>query len=135
MSIVSNTEELQKLLRVAQSLPTATSVQRKSGSFTTDANGFASVDCGWQPDIVYLQGQTYTSGGGSVYDYSASMNFAEENRVNISETTMWCDDGILDILWQRDSAGFSTHIGFWNYEWVVTAYADKTLNYVAVKYT
>ena len=36
-------------------IPTGAAVQRKSGTFTTNTGGDSTVECGFQPDLVYLQ--------------------------------------------------------------------------------
>ena len=138
MSLSGNTDKINALIAAIDALPSAggsgTTVQRKSGTFTTNSSGDATVNCGWQPDIVYVRGETETSDGQTLL-YSTCMNFVEETRTGTKETIMWAGAGVIDILWTRSSTGFSVGCGLWDWSWEVTAHANKTFDYVAVKYT
>ena len=47
-------------------------VQRKTGFFTTDSNGAATVDCGFKPDAVFLAAKTTYGGNPGVIDTGLS---------------------------------------------------------------
>ena len=110
------------------------SVQRKSGTFTTNSSGSATVTCGWQPDIVYIRGGTDSDDNGT-YNYSMAMHFAEETRTNSLDTIMFSPDGVVDIVWTRSSTGFTAKCGKYDWSWNAAAAANETFTYVAVKYT
>lgn len=109
-------------------------VRKASGTFTTNTSGVATVDCGFQPDFVYVQGRTDVDDNGT-FDCSMSMAFNEDARTNQKNTLIWAEDGLLDAIWTRSSTGFSVTLGIydWNYEY--TLENTKTYSYVAVKYT
>lgn len=107
-------------------------VQRKAGTFTTNSNSQATVDCGWQPDVVYIQGFQVTDG--ATYSYSATWLAAEENRSN-PVTMMWCDGGFYEMFWEKYGAGFTVRITLLDFSFEDSLVTNKTFNYVAIKYT
>lgn len=104
-------------------------IQRYEGTFTTDDNGNAEVDCGFQPDVVYLLGE---NGAGL---YSQAIVFAEELRDGIPVTVMWASDGLIETHWTQTQTGFTTHIEYQDWSFNATYYSEKTISYVAIKYT
>lgn len=116
------------------SIAVGVNVQRKSGSFTTNNSGNATVNCGFQPDMVYIQGETGTEDD-NTFNYSMCMAFAEETRNNIKDTIMWFSDGIIDFTWTRTSSGFTVSCGKYSWEMVSSVLSRKSFTYVAIKYT
>lgn len=130
----NGTHNVKEAESVNVNVPIGVVVQRKSGTFTTDSSGKATVNCGFQPDIVYIQGETSTESG-ETYGYSMAMNFAEETRNGKKDTIMWNSTGITDMIWTLSQTGFSVEVGI--YDWALDAVAAnrKTYSYVATKYT
>ena len=130
---------IQELKGIASELPdgndtTSTVIQRKVGTFTTDSNGAATVDCGFQPDVVYIQGdREYVEAAGGYLSYSAAALFAEESRDNPT-TYMASDGGLVIMVWEKTSTGFTIAAVNMDYSWNEST-TRTTYNYVAVKYT
>lgn len=103
------------------------------GTFTTDSNGVATVNCGFQPDVVYVKGVQDTDGDGTVSN-SAAIVFSEENRKG-PLTVMWAVSGLHEFLWTKTSTGFSVDIMAMDYDFNETLLKNATFNYVAIKYT
>lgn len=122
------------LASAINTIPTGVTVQRKSASFTTDNSGKATINCGFQPDVVYIQGETDTEDG-VTYCYSMCMVFSEDARSGQKDTIMWATDGIVDMSWTRSSSGFSVSGGKYSWDMVASALSRKTFSYVAIKYT
>ena len=103
------------------------------GTFTTDSSGTATVNCGWQPDVVYIQGN---QGGDSSFTVSNSVAivFAEENREN-PLTVMWTDGGLLEEVWEKSSTGFTVYMRALDYSLKEYLVPNKTFSFVAIKYT
>lgn len=116
------------------SIAVGVNVQRKSGSFTTNNSGDATVNCGFQPDMVYIKGETVTEDGVTNV-YSMCMVFSEESRSGSKDTIMWASDGIVDFVWTRTPTGFTVGCGKFSWEFVVSVLSRKSFNYVAIKYT
>lgn len=106
------------------------------GTFTTDRNGAATVNCGFQPDVVYIQGErVYVSDAGQYLNYSAAIVFAEENRDG-GPTTYIADSGGVDLMiWSKTSTGFAVEGVHMDYSWNASAAASKKYSYAAIKYT
>lgn len=113
-----------------------TTVQRKSGSFTTDSNGAATVNCGFRPDVLLITG-LYDSN--YKCEYHAACVFPEQKNssydLTMAATTTNFPDGI-EFYPERTTNGFTIEVwgnnvllGDW-YEM-----ADMTFSYVAIKYT
>ena len=111
-------------------------VQRVSGTFTTNASGEDAVVCGFQPDLVYLQFGADENG----FIFSASVAFAEESRSGTINVCSWGDalgDNIafVDINMLQSEQGFSVNINFVTFDWTYIDAANSQFSYTAVKYT
>lgn len=102
------------------------------GTFTTDRNGTATVNCGFQPDVVYFSGDTVYSDGMQI-DYSAAIVFTEETRTNPAAYLSY-ESATHAVLASKTSTGFSVNAIQFSYDWSVTV-KSTTYNYVAIKYT
>lgn len=110
-------------------------VRKASGTFTTNTSGVATVNCGFQPDMVYVQGDTEDEQTGELYDYSMAMAFNEDTRSNVKNTTMQASDGMITGDWTRNSTGFSVTVLAFDWDYSATPASQKSFSYVAVKYT
>ena len=115
-----------------------TTVQRKAGSFTTDNNGAATVNCGFQPDVLLITG-LYDRYGSDNYEYHAACVFPEVKQssylLSMAAVTSTFADGI-EFYPERTSSGFSIEV--WENNVVLGDWyevADVTFSYVAIKYT
>lgn len=102
------------------------------GSFTTNSSGKATVNCGFQPDVVYFRGDTVHSDGMQI-DYSTAIVFAVETRTNPAAYLSYegCTHALIA---SKTSTGFSVDAVQFGYDWSVTV-KSTTYNYVAIKYT
>ena len=111
-------------------------IQRASGTFTTDSKGKATVNCGFQPDLVYFQFGADKDG----FIFSAAIAFAEESRSGTNNICSWGDalgDNIafIDInVWQSEQ-GFYVSINWVTVDWSYKAAVNAQISYTAVKYT
>ena len=143
--IQNNSEALQRILQTVNSLPDAgtgsgsggVTVQRDSGNtFTVDSSGSATVNCGFQPDMVAIDLGEANSAKAVVvapfYEISAD-NVSEAGSY---ETTVWTDDNILILTTlSQTSTGFSVYMRAYDFSQDKDSLPTKTYNYVAVKYT
>lgn len=113
--------------------PAGVTVQRKAGTFKTNSSGVATVNCGWQPDVVYVKGIQDTGDDGTVSN-SAAWFAAEENRTN-PLTVMWTTGGLHEMLWSKSSTGFTVEMMKMDYDFQDSLLTNTTFNYVAIKYT
>lgn len=116
---------------------TGVAVLRKSGTVQTDSSGYATVSCGFKPDLVFIHHNERDPDDGRLYN--AAVSFAEETRSgtngNSPYLAMWTRDGIYSLGLQQLDNGF--YIGAWKYdESFDHSNAGRTsFTYVAVKYT
>ena len=104
------------------------------GSFTTNTSGSATVNCGFQPDVVYIRGaQEYDTEDEAMNSYNCAIVFAEEDREN-PVTPMGAVGGTYDMLWSKSSTGFTVMMYKFDYDWDATR-PRETFSFVAIKYT
>ena len=111
-------------------------VQRKTGSFTTDSNGAATVDCGFKPDAVFLVATT-TYGGNPTTIYAA-VPFYEIGATTAS--TYVCGPNssyaFAHYALTQNSSGFSvTHAKRYDTSFDESNDSYRTINYFAIKYS
>jgi len=119
-------------------IKTGVTVQRKSGSFTTDTNGNATVNCGFKPDLVVITGMTGDHSGANA-EYQLAFAFNEAVTNYQKGAAAFIDDGDYVML----AAGISqTQNGFTMSKMTALTLsfgsatsAQRTFNYVAIKYT
>lgn len=114
-------------------IPDGVSVQRKSGTFTTNkTSGEATVNCGFKPDVVYITlNETYQS-----KPIVGAVDFGSLGKDN-AYIALWSSNQTY-ILWtitvNRTSNGFSIDSYVYTNDWN-SSVQQKTFNYSAVKYT
>lgn len=113
-----------------------TTVQRKTGSFTTNTSGKATIgDVGFQPDLITIYLTTYTESGSSTEE-GLSIPFAEQSYPSLSYTALgYASDGIYEAAMTRNSTGFTVTMYTLGWSMGHTALKNKTFNYIATKYT
>ena len=115
--------------------------KRAEGSFLTASDGgFAYVDIGFKPDVVYIDCEMVTYDYGYSAAYSMSVVFSEENRYSeenrvFPNTLTWATFGFCDFIWRQTDTGFAVDSAF--YDWSLTGgeYSGWGFHYVAIKYT
>lgn len=111
-------------------------IQRATGTFTTDSKGKATVNCGFQPDLVCFQFGADKDG----FIFSAAIAFAEEHRSGTNNICSWGDalgDNIafIDInVWQSEQ-GCYLDIKWVTVDWSYIDAVNTQISYTAVKYT
>ena len=129
------------LATAINSIPAGVTVQRKTGTFTTNTSGTATVNVGFQPDLVFVTLNETTYGNSVGYNQSVTLLFDESPDTGYCNSLMWSNDSsgeasyFCDIWGEQTSNGFK----FW-FNWIhITAwetYAEAyTFHYVAIKYT
>lgn len=136
MSIQSNSEGLQRILQAVNSLPAGGATkQTKTGTFTTNSSGTATVNCGFKPDYVIIINPRTASAG---YIMSATAHFAyDPDGVGVfallipeRSDDVFCNS--FDVT--QTSNGFSVlaeNVG-WDHGYSTTK--NAVFNYYAVKY-
>lgn len=144
MSIENNIASLQSILTSVNELPEAgggnsgVTVQRTSGSFTTSTSGTATVNCGFQPDIIIITGFAYTYEDPD-YEYQACFCFPEREYSSHSVSCGAYSDTYpygIEFPLARTSTGFTVSEVFkFDADWNTSVISRKSFNYVAIKYT
>lgn len=138
MSIQENTTALRSLLDMAYALPEAGSgganVQKKTGAFTTDSNGEATIDVGFKPDLIAINGGYDVSG---ILNYCGSM-FTEANQEQIS-TLIAPEDKenylFTQTLMLRTTTGAKIGLYKVSTSFQASPETNRTIEYTAIKYT
>lgn len=119
------------LAAAINSIPNGVTVQRKSGTFTTDSSGNASVTCGFKPDLVVL----HRSDASTKNAFSCAAAFAEDSRKSrIDLGLLSSTDSFYEILVSRSDTGFSIYMTEYLEDWSDST-TETTFSYIAVKYT
>jgi hypothetical protein len=107
-------------------------VQRKRGAFAADANGQATVSCGFRPDCVAVYGGIF--GGETVY---AGAMFAEasEDTINVVVAPPNTEHIFTILTITRTNDGFTVYAEKTAGSYFQSAETDRVYNYTALKYT
>ena len=115
-------------------ISTGVTVQRASGTFTTNSSGSATVDCGFQPDFVVLTKNETDSYG---CFYAAAIPFSDYSD-KIMEIAMWSTNNtysLYSISPTRSAAGFTVAVRKYDDNWSGSNLTNSTFNYIAYKIT
>ena len=121
------------LASAINSIPKGVTIQRKTGTLKTNTSGTASVNCGFKPDLVVINGGS-TSG---VY-YFVGAAFYEGNVSKISLTIMPSNTTsyVMTLLETTQTYnGFSVTAKNLNPSFVTSNDTNRSLPYIALKYT
>lgn len=123
------------LATAISSIPSGVTVQRTppNASFTTDGDGRATVNCGFQPDLVVINPMVPLSEG---YDYRLTYPFEVTNNGTVISTLIEHEDGFVYAGVERTSNGFNvTYMNNYNWDWNYVVVANTRCTYTAIKYT
>lgn len=117
-------------------------IQTKSGSFTTNRNGTATIrNVGFKPDLVFVTLNETTYGDSGEYNQSVTLLFDESPDTGYCNSLMWSNDSSGEALYLCDIWGKQTSNGFqfW-FNWILITTGETyeeayTFHYVAIKYT
>jgi hypothetical protein len=117
------------LATAINSIPSGITVQSVSGTFTTDQEGVAVVDCGLVPDFVTIDR------GVRQYHSCAPLKYNE----GYANVPLWTDGSdvcyLYDLIVEETSTGFSAEVHTWDARWYEGIAKNTTFNYTAIKYT
>lgn len=118
-----------------QKIQVGVTVQQNAGTFTTAANGTATINCGFRPDIVIVdkgeehEGETFSS----AFAFEA---VGRETRINAALYVYDVASFYLyDIYAQSMENGFNVEISEMDCDFDFHNAGYVTFNYVAIKYT
>lgn len=132
----NGTHDVAAYKSVAVNVASGVTVQRKTGSFTTNSSGAATVNCGFRPDVLLITGLYYSSKG---IECHAACVFPEQINSNYDLAAMAMIDIFADGIAfypTRTTNGFSIEV--WENNTLLGDWygvADMTFSYVAIKYT
>ena len=118
-----------------EGISTGITVQRKSGTFTTNTSGTATVSCGFKPDMVAIDGGIYSN---TSYFNGATFTEANANKISITIPPSTDDSAsyrVTSCEITQSSSGFSVYVSNVNAEWERSNCRNRQLSYVAIKYT
>ena len=128
------TEGLETLVPKVSEIESAAQVQRYAGTFTTDNNGEATVDCGFKPDIVYIFND-WAPMDNRADSMSMALNEGFDSSKN-NMTVMASSGGIIAASWTAwTSTGFTVIMLQYDFNWNKSKLSNQTISYVAIKYT
>ena len=112
-------------------------VKQKEGSFTTNSSGAFSFDVGFVPDLVIIwPDETYTTGG-KTYEAQLSFDFtARKYQQYTALAIVPVPEGFYQIdKFIRNSSTVSGTLYGISFSFETTPLSNKTLDYLAIKYT
>lgn len=122
------------LASAINSIPKGVTVQRKSGTFTTNSSGAATVNCGFKPDAVFFVG---TSPMNNSDKFHAAVAFTEDG-VN-STGTLFVPPStsylFTSLVTTQSTSGFTIQATRINASIQASNDSNRTVNYIAVKYS
>lgn len=118
-------------------ISTGAAVQRKAGSFTASAQGKASVNCGFKPDLVIVYTPVTGASGSSTREVNLKFAFTEKKTSYSELSDAEYDNGLYTGVANPTAAGFEIQMMGFSFSWseVLSLVANKSFEYVAVKYS
>lgn len=130
--VAGNIKQGVNIFGVTGNLQTGVTVQRKTGTFTTNSDGLGGVECGFQPDLVMIHVGVIDN-----YENNLVFNFTESFTDN-SSFTVACRDPVYAFIQanggRNGDNGFYAYIAAYDWDWSFHE-VERTFSYVAVKYT
>lgn len=115
-------------------IPKGVTAQKKTGSFTTDSSGAATVNCGFQPDLVVITKNEKSEYGDR---YVAAIPFYDYVGESICISLTSSNSSVFMYFFgsTRSATGFSVTVAKTNYS-ISTSIATYTnFSYIAYKLT
>lgn len=115
-------------------ISTGVTVQRKSGTFTTNSSGSATVNCGFKPDAVFFTGTNPMSNNSA---FHAGVAFTDGN-VNSMETMFVPPSTsylLSSLVTTQSTSGFTVKAVRVSTSTQTSNDSNRTVNYIAVKYS
>lgn len=129
------TEGLETLVPKVSEIAGTAQVQRYAGTFTTDNNGEATVDCGFKPDVVFMLNDKAPVSNSRVDSMSMVFNEGFDSSKN-NFTMIATSVGPLAASWTAwTSTGFTVSMLQYDFNWNKSNLSNQTISYVAIKYT
>jgi hypothetical protein len=134
---VPNSKVSGNLASAINSIPEGVAVQRKTGTFTTDSNGIATVDCGFQPDYVVVRADGVTASDGSFYETNLTFPLCEcQGLSEYLNTTAGSNRYVyIDAYMMALNSGFDIQLYQIGWDWAWSLISEESFDYVAIKYT
>lgn len=115
-------------------ISTGATIQRKSDSFTTSSSGTATVNCGFKPDAVFIYGSRSDDASNVYY---AGVPFLEYSKTSMK--TYLCGSSnsypYTRFTFTQTNSGFSVSAVKYSASYSESNESNRTINYVAVKYS
>lgn len=133
----SKSDALAELIGAIEAGGGGVTVQKQSGTVTTNSNGAATISCGFKPDVVLVRIATYTEDN---YNYDSNLAFVFKEKTSGDTyylTNMaWKDSTTLVTATATVSnTGCSLNLYEYNSSWTGSYFSNETLSWVAIKYT
>ena len=112
-------------------------VQQKEGSFTTNSSGAFTFNVGFVPDLVIIWPDEIHTAGGKSYEAQLSFDFtARKYQQYTALAIVPVSEGFYQIdNFTRNSSTVSGTLYGISFSFENTPLPDKTLDYLAIKYT
>lgn len=141
-SITTNgTQDVTAYASVDVNVPTSSTPQRATGTFTTGTDGSATVNLGFVPDIVLIRGNVFQFPGYSIQaECDLTFWFSEmaDSSGHLSCAVNWIDSqeyGYIIGEVRRTANGFEVwEMYTYDANWAFSMVKRQTFNYIAIKY-
>lgn len=115
-------------------ISTGVTVQRKSGTFTTNSSGAATVYCGFKPDAVFFVGTNPVSNNDT---FHAGVTFAEVGVTSMETIFVPPSTSYMlsSLVTTQSTSGFTIKAVRVSTSFQTSTDSNHTVNYIAVKYS
>lgn len=115
-------------------ISTGVTVQRKSGTFTTNSSGEATVNCGFKPDAVFFTGTNPMSNNSA---FHAGVAFTEVGANSMETIFVPPSAGYLfsSLVTTQSTSGFTVRAIKLSTSLQTGTDGNRTVKYIAVKYS
>ena len=112
-------------------ISTGATIQRQSGTMTTDGNGKVTVNCGFQPDLITVYTYVYQN-----IEENVSIPFETQKYPNMSYCGLgYHSGGIYQFIASKTTNGFTVEVKDLGYGSSSNLAKNKNFSYEAIKYT
>lgn len=117
-----------------EAISTGPTIQIKTGTFTTDSNGNATVNCGFKPDAVFFTGTNPMNNNNA---FHAGVAFTEVGVTSVETLFVPPSTSYLlsSLVTTQSTSGFTVKSVRISTSIQTSNDSNRTVNYIAVKYS
>lgn len=112
-------------------------VNKKTGTTRTNNSGVLTINCGFKPDVVLVRIGTYNEDN---YNYDGNIAYVFQEKTSgssyyLANMTWLSSNTFISSTATASDTGCSVNMYQYDASWNGSAYSNKNVSWVAIKYT